>query len=215
MRQGHDKMFRSIIVFLFFLQSLFASSYPFFSHSEILKLKHCNKISCNRVLDYYKTIEKCKTLSKDAKLKKINFYLNRLLPQYDAVTKHQEDYWQTPKEFLKLGFGDCEDYAIIKYYSLIKLGFDEKKLFLTVVKDRYKGEYHMVLSYFKNKNKPPLLLDNLSFKILTLKQRGDLSVVYMMNSTGLYKIKDYHKLIKIPAKYKQFEELKVRVAHNH
>jgi hypothetical protein len=37
----------------------------------------------------------------------------------------------------------------------------------------------------------------------------------MMNSTGLYKIKNYHKLIKIPAKYKPFEELKLRVAQNH
>jgi predicted transglutaminase-like cysteine proteinase len=52
------------------------------------------------------------------------------------VINQQEDYWSTPREFLISGRGDCEDYAIIKYFTLIKLGFDERKLFLTSVKEK-------------------------------------------------------------------------------
>jgi len=156
----------------------------------------------------------CQYISPDEQLKRINFYLNRLQSQYDDVIKHKEDDWETPKEFLKIGYGDCEDYVLIKYYSLIKLGFDEKKLYITVVKEKFRGGYHMVLSYFKVSNKAPLILDNLSFKILDLKTREDLQAKYFINSTGVYKINKKYQLIKIAHKYKEFEELKIKINKN-
>ena len=148
-------------------------------------------------------------------MKRINLYLNTLLPQYDDVIKNKLDDWATPKEFLTIGYGDCEDYVIIKYYSLIRLGFDEKKLFLTRVKEKYRGGIHMVLTYFKEKNRPPLVLDNLSFKILNLKIRRDIEAEVFINSTGVYRITKDFKLIKIANKYREFEELKIKVKNNH
>jgi predicted transglutaminase-like cysteine proteinase len=155
-----------------------------------------------------------KSLSNKEKLIRVNAYLNRLQPQYDDVIKKREDDWATPKEFLRVGYGDCEDYVLIKYYSLIKLGFDEKRLFITVVKEKFHGSLHMVLSYFNVKGDAPLILDNLSFKILDLKKRVDLEAIYFINSTGVYKIDTNFKLIKVAQKYKEFEELKLKVEKN-
>ncbi len=137
----------------------------------------------------------------------VNFYLNQLLPQYDDVIQKQEDYWASPKEFLITGYGDCEDYVIIKYFTLLKLGFNKDKLFLTTVYEKYIGGYHMVLSYFKTKGKSPLVLDNLSFRILPLNVRKDLEADTFINTNGVYKIDKNNSLIKIQNYFPQFQEL--------
>ena len=95
---------------------------------------------------------------------------------------------------------------IIKYFSLIKLGFDENKLFITVVKETYYGGYHMVLTYFKTQGESPLVLDNLSFKVLDLKTRKDIKADTFINSTGVYRMTD-GKLIKFAHNSKEYLEL--------
>jgi len=152
-------------------------------------------------------------LSKKKQLREVNFYLNGLLPQYDAITNNKEDVWATPKEFLTIGCGDCEDYAIIKYYSLLRLGFDEKKLYLTIVQDKYTSGYHMVLSYFQTPKNSPLVLDNLSFRILPLSKRVDLKPLFFINSKGVYKLKK-GTLTKTAPEYKRFSELRKKVDKN-
>jgi len=199
------------IVFLLISSLLFAEQYPTFSQEEISKIEKKNgEISKNRILDFNKNLKRIQKLSKTKQLNALNFYLNQLLPQYDSIIDKQENYWATPKEFLITGYGDCEDYVIIKYFSLIKLGFDEKKLFLTVVKENYYGHYHMVLSYFPSKEKDPLFLDNLSFKILSLSQRTDLQAQTFINSTGVYKLQN-GKLVKIAKRSLEYTELLTRI----
>ncbi|MEA1956512.1 MAG: transglutaminase-like cysteine peptidase [Campylobacterota bacterium] len=174
--------------------------------------KNAGRISKFRIIDYQNKIDSFKLFTKEKKLLKVNFYLNQLLPQYDDVTKKQEDYWATPKEFLILGYGDCEDYAIIKYYTLIKLGFDKNKLFLTTAHEKYRGGYHMVLSYFKSKNEPPLILDNLSFRVLTLKKRKDLEADLFINHNGIFKLKKNGMLKKIAPSSKKFNNMLYKVS---
>jgi len=191
---------------------LFASSYPSFNKKElnIIKVK-LGDIAKNRADDYESTIKSLTNIPKPKQLIKVNAYLNQLLPQVDMLNQKTPDHWETPKEFLKCGYGDCEDYAIIKYFTLIKLGFDRKKLFITSVYDKYSGSYHMVLSYFKSEGKAPLILDNLSFMILDLKKRNDLKVDKFMNKYGTYKITKHNKLIKTHKAPKKFLDLLKRV----
>ncbi|QOP46732.1 hypothetical protein FM071_06985 [Sulfurimonas paralvinellae] len=191
-----------------------ADEYPAFSTNELNTICCSNPISKNRILDYQQTMQKLAILPKSKQLTQLNLYLNSLLPQYDAVTKHKEDYWATPKEFLTIGYGDCEDYVIIKYYSLLHLGYDKRHLYLTIVKEKFHGGYHMVLSYFKQLGSSPLILDNLSFKILPLKQRSDLQAELFINTAGVYKMERNGSLIKIADKYKEFEDLQKRVLKN-
>jgi predicted transglutaminase-like cysteine proteinase len=196
---------------LFFSLSLLANNYPYFTKDELLFIekKHGN-ISKNRIMDYEATVKSLMPKSKSEQLLKVNFYLNQLLPQYDAVIQKQEDYWATPKEFLIAGYGDCEDYVIIKYFTLLKIGFDKNKLFMTTVHEKYSGGYHMVLSYFEEKNKSPFILDNLSFKVLDLKTREDLEADLFINSNGVYKMKNNH-LIKEYNYSQQFQDLLKKV----
>jgi predicted transglutaminase-like cysteine proteinase len=77
----------------------------------------------------------------------INSYLNTLLPGHDSIRNKQEEYWSTPKEFLSMGTGDCEDYVSIKYFTLIDLGFDENKIYFGIVREQSSINHHMVLLY--------------------------------------------------------------------
>lgn len=141
----------------------------------------------------------------------MNYYLNQLSTKSDVFNNSKSDYWETPKEFLTCGYGDCEDYVIIKYFTLLKLGFDKDKLFITTACEKFSGRYHMVLSYFKHKHKPPLILDNLSFKVLNLNLRKDLKVGVFINDTGTYKMNRYNNLIKVDKIPEKFKELMKRV----
>ena len=203
-----------IKLFIYFIFStlVFANTYPSFSDSDFIYIqKKYGKIAKNRVIDYQNTILSYKNKTKNVQLNKVNLYLNQLLPQYDSVIQKKEDYWASPKEFLNSGFGDCEDYVIIKYFSLLKLGFDKNKLYFTVVEEQYTKGYHMVLSYFKDSGKSPFILDNLSFRILTLKQRKDLKVINFINHNGVFIINNKNQLIKTHNKSSKYQELIMKI----
>ena len=52
-----------------------------------------------------------------------NRSVNRLISyQTDEQTYRKLDYWASPYESLERGFGDCEDYAILKMALLAKMG---------------------------------------------------------------------------------------------
>ena len=201
-----------ILLFLLAFSIIEASNYPVFTEGELNKIAGLSgNTAKNRVLDYTKNVNSFKKLPKQKQLVQVNDYLNQLPHQADIVNHNKIDYWETPKEFLTCGFGDCEDYAIIKYFTLLKLGFSKKKLFITTVFEKFTGQHHMVLSYFETKNKPPLVLDNLSYKILDLKVREDLKANIFINATGIYKINKDNNLIKMGKAPEVFNELMMRV----
>ena len=200
------------IFLLFFVTTLFANPYLCFTDEEMLYIeKTRGVIPKNRVNDYEKFMNHIRNHEKAKQLREVNLYLNQLLPQYDKVIRKKEDYWATPKEFLISGFGDCEDYVIIKYFSLLRLGFDEKRLFITVVKFKHSRGRHMVLSYFKNAKKYPLILDNLSFRILPLDKRIDLKAEFFINSSGVYKATKTYHIRKIAKSFKKYKTLMKRI----
>lgn len=153
-----------------------------------------------RLNNYEKFKEKVKDYNLFKKLSHVNSYLNNILPQYDIKTSSSLDYWATPKEFLILGLGDCEDYAIAKYFTLLSLGIKKEQLYLSVVNYDNRRDFHMVLLYFENKNEYPLVLDNLSFKVLPLNKREDLKPIIAFNEYDSYLLKKskLNKKIKIP-----------------
>ena len=168
-------------------------------------------IAKNRIIDYHKTLALLKPFPKKEQIQRVNFYLNQMPSRPDIATYKQNDYWGTPKEFLVCGYGDCEDYAILKYFTLLKLGFDKNRLFITTSREKYTGQMHMVLSYFESDNKPPLILDNLSYKILELSKRVDLEPQIFINEDGSYKLDEHNNLTKIGEVPQKFTELLQRV----
>lgn len=64
----------------------------------------------------------------------VNRYVNARPYIPDPVNHGVTDFWQTPAEFLA-GGGDCEDFAIAKYFSLKQLGWRDDALRLVVAED--------------------------------------------------------------------------------
>jgi predicted transglutaminase-like cysteine proteinase len=79
-----------------------------------------------------------------ARLDAINRYMNRFRYVSDLANWGIEDYWETPNEFLNRD-GDCEDFAIAKYYSLRALGMSDDQLRIVVLHDFNLRIAHAVL----------------------------------------------------------------------
>ncbi len=120
-------------------------------------------------------------------LKVINLFFNRQLRYAEDIDLWREvDYWATPVQALGKGAGDCEDYAIAKYFSLRHLGVPSDKLRITYVKALRQNRAHMVLTYYASPNAMPLVLDSLIDEIRPANQRTDLLPVYAFNGEGLW-----------------------------
>ena len=181
---------KQLLILIFLVLNLYAYELKF-SSLEIEKIynsENKNKI-IKRLNNYQKFKEKVKNYEIFKKLSHVNSHLNNILPQYDIKTSLSLDYWATPKEFLIQGLGDCEDYAIAKYFTLIQLGVKKEQLYLSIVNYDNRSDFHMVLLYFKGKNDYPLVLDNLSFKVLPLNQREDLKPIIAFNEFNSYLLK--------------------------
>lgn len=131
--------------------------------------------------------------SDSEKLRRINDFFNRRIAFTDDISIWgQSDYWATPIETIGRGQGDCEDFAIAKYFSLLNLGIPMNKLRLVYVKALQNGpggqtqQAHMVLAYYAAPNGDPLVLDNLVSDIRPASKRPDLSPIFSFNSAGLW-----------------------------
>ncbi|WP_392342387.1 transglutaminase-like cysteine peptidase [uncultured Shewanella sp.] len=137
--------------------------------------------------DWRDTINEGVTLSDYAKLNLTNQFANRRIRFVsDSDHWHKSDYWATPLESLGTKGGDCEDFAIFKYFTLKAMGVDESKMRLMYVRALLINEPHMVLIYFEDPKAMPLVLDNLKSKILPANQRRDLKPIYSFNGQGLW-----------------------------
>ncbi|MGI2040138.1 transglutaminase-like cysteine peptidase [Shewanella frigidimarina] len=137
--------------------------------------------------DWRDTISEGSTLSDMDRLHLANQFANRRI-RFVSDNDHwqKSDYWATPLESLGSKGGDCEDFAIFKYFTLKAMGVDESKMRLMYVRALLINEPHMVLIYFEDPKAMPLVLDNLKTQILPASQRRDLKPVYSFNGQGLW-----------------------------
>jgi predicted transglutaminase-like cysteine proteinase len=96
------------------------------------------------------------------------------------------NYWATPIEFLGVNAGDCEDFAIAKYFTLLELGIPDKKMRISMVKAVTFNQYHMVVAYYNTPSSVPLILDNINGKIKPATKRKDLIPIYSFNGKQLW-----------------------------
>lgn len=124
------------------------------------------------------------------KLEKVNRFFNTNNFVSDAIHWLKKDYWATPIEFLASDGGDCEDFALSKYFTLKLLGVSEGKINMTYVKAWKLNQAHMVLTYYETPGAEPLVLDNLVNTIEPASKRPDLIPVYSFNGSGLWLSKE-------------------------
>ena len=85
--------------------------------------------------------------SRHEQLVAVNARMNAWPYTSDIKNWGKKDYWATPAEFMSRS-GDCEDFAIAKFFALKRLGWSASALRLAAVKDLKRGQGHAVLVAF-------------------------------------------------------------------
>lgn len=114
-------------------------------------------------------------------LKAVNSFWNKWKYIEDKANWGKADYWAIPAEFIPRS-GDCEDYAISKYFTLKEIGFDPGKMRLVVLRDTVRNLAHAVLAVYLDDD--VYILDNLSNIVLSHRQLGNYLPQYSINEYG-------------------------------
>ena len=172
-------------------------------------------IEQNRIKKWENLLKGAKPKSDMEILKKSNQFFNKLNFIADTPLMGSADEWLTPYEFLIKGGGDCEDFAIAKFFTAKSLGVSKDKLRITYVIIKSRNQAHMILAYYPQPGAEPLILDNINKSILPASKRPDLKPVYSfsidevwlqqkMNKSSRYG--DANSLSKWRALLKRFKE---------
>jgi predicted transglutaminase-like cysteine proteinase len=99
-------------------------------------------------------------------LVRINDWVNQSIkPVTDQDHWGVVEKWSYPDD----GYGDCEDYVLLKRRMLMEAGWPREALLITVVRDK-KGDGHAVLTVKTDKGE--FILDNQNEKILAWTETG-------------------------------------------
>lgn len=127
------------------------------------------------------------------RLQRVNRFFNRQVRwRQDIDIWGQNDYWATPLETMGRREGDCEDFSVSKYMTLVLAGVPVEQLRITYVKAQMGGpssnisQAHMVLAWYETPGAEPLILDNLISEIRPASRREDLKPVFGFNTQGLW-----------------------------
>jgi predicted transglutaminase-like cysteine proteinase len=96
-------------------------------------------------------------------LRFVHQYWNTKPYRSDRSVWGVDDYWEAPYEFIK-NSGDCEDYAITKYFTLKALGFPISQMRIGVMKDPVRDIAHATLIVYMDGT--AYFMDNLSNAIV-------------------------------------------------
>lgn len=143
--------------------------------------------------DWADMLSELKQATPEQKLRRVNEFFNRRIEFGDDqdIWGHS-DYWSAPLETMTKGKGDCEDFVIAKYFSLLDLDVPDSQLRLIYVRARLGGpasalqQAHMVLAYYPTPESDPLILDNLITEIRPAQRRPDLAPVFSFNRQGVF-----------------------------
>ncbi len=134
--------------------------------------------------DWVKFLDTLKDKPPLVQLNEVNNRMNKAKYITDKANWGKKDYWATPGEFMAR-FGDCEDYAILKYLSLRRLGWKESSLRVVAVKDlNLKVGHAVLIVLFKHPKTGkilPLLLDNQIKKIANAANVRHYQPVFSLN----------------------------------
>jgi len=177
-----------LLISILVLSTIFAdTSLPLDEKKIITSLeKSYGERAGKRGKAWFKLMQKNSTISEVERLKKVNRFFNLFRFIDDKILWGKSNYWATPIEFIGVNGGDCEDYSIAKYFTLLELGIADEKMRITMVKAVKLNQYHMVLAYYETPNAMPLILDNIDGVIKPASQRNDLIPIYSFNASQLW-----------------------------
>lgn len=106
---------------------------------------------------------------------RVNAFWNNNVSYGDDVALKGKDHWQGPGETWKRKTGDCDDYAIAKYYTLLSMGVPEKDVELvSVVYDTGYNDPMLHVVVLVTDSRGVWVLDSAVPEIMKLEQRHDI-----------------------------------------
>ncbi|EGY26334.1 transglutaminase family protein cysteine peptidase BTLCP [Desulfovibrio sp. A2] len=117
-------------------------------------------------------------LSTMDKLRNVNSLFNQWPYRLDSEVWGVVDYWAAPVEFLRKS-GDCEDYAITKYFALKQLGVPASDMRIVILLDSIRRLAHAILVVYTGGD--AYVLDNLSNVVLSHQRYGHYVPQYSIN----------------------------------
>ena len=160
---------------------------------ERLALSRYGPNTAATVARWRSLVDEIAPLSETEKVERVNTFFNNLVRwRQDIDVWGRNDYWATPLETIARREGDCEDFSVAKYMTLLLAGVEVNKMRITYVKARIGSQYsnateaHMVLAYYPTPSADPLILDNMISEVRPASRREDLTPVFGFNSQGLW-----------------------------
>ncbi len=123
------------------------------------------------------------------KLNIVNRFWNMWPYRTDPEVYGQKDYWAAPHEFLKKS-GDCEDYSIVKYYTLKELGVPADDMRIAVVRETIRNIGHAILVVYEGDS--IYILDNLSDAVRPAER--------VRNYVPQFSVNEKHRWVHVKAK---------------
>lgn len=149
--------------------------------------------AAGRLRQWRELVRQIHGLHEERRVELVNRFFNRIPSRTDLAHWGREDYWATPLEMLATNGGDCEDFALAKYFTLRAAGVPNERLRVTYVRAwiarENRVESHMVLAYYPFPDAEPLILDNLVAEVRPASERTDLTPTMGFNAEGLWSAK--------------------------
>ncbi|WP_117232536.1 transglutaminase-like cysteine peptidase [Vibrio maerlii] len=153
-----------------------------------IELLYGNKAH-RRAFDWVELVKELRDEDLETKIEGVNDFFNQLTFINDAELWGKDDYWASMAEFIGAGGGDCEDFTLAKFYTLVFLGVDPSQLQMTYVNALEYQEAHMVLAYQASPSDEPLILDNIDKRLLPASKRTDLEPIYAFDVKEIWLMK--------------------------
>ncbi|MGF1753491.1 transglutaminase-like cysteine peptidase [Vibrio makurazakiensis] len=150
-----------------------------------IKLLYGNSAQ-SRAFEWLELVKEYRDEDLQTQMKHVNNFFNQLVFIDDIKLWGKDDYWASIAEFIGAGGGDCEDFTLAKFYTLVFMGVDPNKLQMTYVNVVTVQQAHMVLAYQASPNHEPIILDNINKQLLPASQRTDLEPIYAFNAEELW-----------------------------
>ena len=119
----------------------------------------------------------------------VNRFWNLWPYRTDKEVYGKADYWAAPYEFLARS-GDCEDYCIIKYYTLKELGVSVENMRIVVVRETIRNTGHAILAVYDGDD--VYILDNLSEAVRPMER--------VRNYVPQFSVNEKHRWVHVKAR---------------
>jgi len=181
--------------------------------SQLKKIqRQYDKETIERFSAWDHLLQSSKDKSTIEKLHLVNDFFNQMKWTDDKELWESRDYWATPIESLIRNAGDCEDFSIAKYFTLLELGVSVNQLKISYVKILDFDQAHMVLAYYPTADAEPLIMDNMKPEILSTSQRSDLKLMFNFNDEGIWRQGAPHTRMDSVTKIRHWSELMKRMS---